>query len=404
VARGKIDQPPAPHLADPPGIDPFSIKNHRRYQEVSALLDKADQLFKAAKYGEAGPLYARVNETMPEAMGDARERLGYCQMHDIVARLNQQDKPIPAAEWPAIEKQVREVMTTTPKLQPFGNTLLATIASRRETPLPLPKVEEPKAVVEATGVEVKHTRSGKYSVAETANFRVFHNIEQGQAEQIAKAAEAARVAAQKKWFGKTLDDWTLKCDVYLHPTADVYSRETGQSGCIPGHANLATQGERVVMRQLHLRLDFAGMMTQTLPHETTHVVLAGMFGPKPIPRWADEGMAVLSETREEISRHVRNLPDHRQAGQLFKLTDLLALSDWPEPHRVGAFYAESVSLVDYLCGLQDQQTFAKFLKEGLNGGMDAALKKYYGINGSGELETRWAAKTFKGDGYAQREE
>jgi hypothetical protein len=395
---------PASSPADPPSIDPFSVKNHRQYQEASALLDQADQLFKATRYNEAGPLYVRVNQTMPEAMGDSRERLAYCQLHDIVERLNQKDRPILAAEWPGIEKQIHDAMNTTTKLQSFGNTLLTTIASRRETPTTLPQVEKPKAVVEATSVEVKHTRSGKYAVVETANFRVFHNIEPAQAEQIAKAAETARAAAQKKWFGKVLEDWTLKCDVYLHPTADLYSRETGQSGSIPGHANLATQGERVVMRQLHLRLDFPGMMTQTLPHETTHVVLAGQFGPKPIPRWADEGMAVLSEPRDEISRHVRNLSAHRQAGQLFKLNELLALSDWPEAQRVGAFYAESVSVVDYLCGLRDQQTFAKFLKEGLSSGMDAALKKYYGIDGARDLETRWAATTFKGDGYAQRGE
>ena len=45
-----------------------------------------------------------------------------------------------------------------------------------------------------------------------------------------------------------------------------------------------------------------------LPHEATHVVLAGQFGDQPVPRWADEGMAVLTEPRDKIDRHLRNLP------------------------------------------------------------------------------------------------
>ncbi len=403
VARAKIDEPPAPRPADPPGVDPFSVKNHRRYQEASALLDRADQCFKGAQYGEAGSLYARINETMPEAMTDARERWAYCQLHDVVDRLNRQDKPS-AEEWPAIELQVRQAMSMTAKLQSFGNTLLVTIAGRRGGDIAPPRQEAPKPVADAGAVEVKHSRTGRYSVAETANFRVFYTGEAAQAEQVAKAAEAARSAAQKKWFGRVLEEWTPKCDVYLHSTADIYSRETGQAGNTPGHANLATQGERVVLRQLHLRLDFPAMLTQTLPHETTHVVLAGQFGPRPIPRWADEGMAVLSEPREEIDRHVRNLPAHREAKQLFKMNELLAQADWPEAQRVGAFYAQSVSMVDYLSGLRDRQTFARFLKDGMTSGMEAALKKHYGIDGAGDLETRWLAQAFKGDGYVQRGE
>jgi hypothetical protein len=36
-------------------------------------------------------------------------------------------------------------------------------------------------------------------------------------------------------------------------------------------------------------------MTSALPHELTHVVLAEKFTRKQIPRWANEGMAILSE-------------------------------------------------------------------------------------------------------------
>ncbi len=404
VARAKFDEAPAPRPVAP-AADPFSDKNHRRYHEVSALLEQADQLFKAEKYTQAGALYARVNETLPDAMHEASERWAYCQLYEVVERLNR-DRPVAAEEWAGLEQQVRRAMSMTTKLQSFGNKLLVTINKRREGGTVAQVPVEAKPAIDAPAIEVKHTKTAgaRYAVAESANFRIFHDGDTGQAERVAKTAETARAAAQKKWFGRVGEEWTPKCDIYLHATADVYSRETGQSGNTPGHANLATQGERVVLRQLHLRLDNPTMLAQTLPHETTHVVLAGQFGPKPIPRWADEGMAVLGEPRAEINRHLRNLPAHREAMQLFKVNELLAKSDWPDAQRVGAFYAQSVSLVDYLCGLRDQQTFAKFLKEGLTSGMDAALKKHYGIEGVRDLETRWTGQAFKGEGYAQRGE
>ena len=145
------------------------------------------------------------------------------------------------------------------------------------------------------------------------------------------------------------------------------------------------------------------MLTQVLPHETTHVVLAGQFGPVQVPRWADEGMAVLTEPRPQVEKHLGNLPAHREAGQLFRVQDLLALTDWPQANQVGVFYAQSVSLVDFLCSLKGHQTFAAFLKEGLASGMEPALKKHYGIAGTQELEKSWTAHAFrKGDGVARR--
>ena len=402
VARGKIDDTPSK-----PAVDPFSVQNHRRYQEVQTLLDQADQLFKTEKYSQAEAIYSQIQKTMPEALGSAGERLAYCQMYSVVDRLNRPEKPS-ASEWPGLEQQVRQAMIMTPKLQTFGKTILATIETRRGEGGAASRAAPVETKVEETPVvEVKHSKTpgARYSVAESTNFRIFHNGDNAQAEVVAKSAESVRVAMQKKWFGKVSEPWTPKCDVYLHATADEYSKETGQAGNTPGHANLATQGERVVLRQLHLRLDCPTMLTSVLPHETTHVVLAGRFGATPIPRWADEGMAVLTEPRESVAKFTRNLPKHREAMQLFKMQDLLALKDWPAANQVGGFYAQSVSVVEYLCSLKGDQTFAAFLKEGLAGGMEPALKKYYDIDGTRDLETRWTAHAFRtGDGLAQRGE
>ena len=68
---------------------------------------------------------------------------------------------------------------------------------------------------------------------------------------------------------------------------------------------------------MDLHCDDVNMLVAVLPHETTHTVVAGNFGDQPVPRWADEGMAVLTEPREKIERHLRNLPKYRDDRHCF---------------------------------------------------------------------------------------
>jgi tetratricopeptide (TPR) repeat protein len=399
VARAKsLDETPKP------AVDPFNEANSKKAHEARSLVAEADRLFKAENYGKAGELYNRASDLCPAEVADAKERWAYCQMHDIVARLNATDRPIAAPEWQTLEQQVRRAMAMTPKLETFGSTLLMTIQGRKSTPTKQSQIESP-ALPE---VEVKHSRSAgaALSMAETTNFRIFHQLDEAQAEEVARGCEAARVAAQKRWFGKVLDDWTPRCDVYLHADADAYSRETGVAGGVPGHADIGAQGERVVKRKLHFRLDHPNVLKTVLPHETAHVVFAGNFGTAMVPRWADEGMAVMSEPREMIEKHLKNLPAHRDAQQLFKVRDLMESRDYPAPRLIGAFYAQSVSLVEYLSGLKGPQTFAQFLTESMkSGGYEPALKKYYAIEGYNELQAKWTAHALGKDaGIAKRGE
>jgi len=129
------------------------------------------------------------------------------------------------------------------------------------------------------------------------------------------------------------------------------------------------------------------MLEAVLPHETTHVVLAGQFGRHHVPRWADEGMAVLSEPRDKVEQHRRNLVKNQR--ELFPVRDLMNLQEYPQPRRITAFYAQSVVLVDYLCQQRGPQVFAAFLRDGLDHGYEAALQKHYGYRGFNDLQTLW---------------
>ena len=110
-----------------------------------------------------------------------------------------------------------------------------------------------------------------------------------------------RAAAERKWFGEEPSRWTPKCLIFLYPNADFYARQTGKNQDSPGHSTLKwdIQPGAHRRRRIDLHCDVADMLTHVLPHETTHAVLIGRFGRHLLPRWADEGMAILSEPREK---------------------------------------------------------------------------------------------------------
>jgi hypothetical protein len=131
------------------------------------------------------------------------------------------------------------------------------------------------------------------------------------------------------------------------------------------------------------------MLTVVLPHETTHAVLAGKFGEFLVPRWADEGVAMLTEPADRVERYERSLTQLLQDQQLLSVRQLMMLNDYPEPRAINAFYAQSVSLVDFLAREKGPQTLTAFLREGLRTGYEPALKRHYGIADFNELEQRW---------------
>jgi hypothetical protein len=240
-----------------------------------------------------------------------------------------------------------------------------------------------------------------WDLAESANFRVFHKANVDLAEKTIQVAEQTRSHLMRKWFGGKSDFWVLKCDLYLYPTAQDYGQATGQFQA-PGHSTLKLESGRLIVRRIELHGDNAANMLQAvLPHETTHVLLADQFGGYLLPRWADEGMAVLTEPREKVERHLANLHKCRQDGLLFRLKDLVEQTyqpqqeGYPEPRRIGAFYAQSVSLVDFLTRRPEgPHEFVLFLHDGFRYGYEKSLQRHYGYRDFAELERQWTEEVF----------
>jgi hypothetical protein len=356
--------------------------DERPLAQRSSLLGQAEEEFRKRRYREAGLLFEQAHQADPAGVANSRERWAYCKLFRIVDQLNHPPASGPA--WEELEKEVRQAVELAPRLD-YGKYLLGEVQKRRQ------------AAEQAT-FRMQHFERGKdgWARMETANFRIFHNQQREVAEQVAQVAERTRVDMQKKWFAAVEADWNPRCDIYLHATAQDYSRSTGVPSQSPGHSSFRCEDSRVVGRRIDLRCDEANMMTAVLPHETTHVVLADRFGDRPVPRWADEGIAVLAEPRERVERHLRNLPRLRQENQLFQVGQLMQLADYPKAQAITAFYAQSVSLVEFLTELKGPHTFSQFLQEALKGGYESALQRYYSFRNFSELQQAWTQRTFSG--------
>jgi hypothetical protein len=244
-------------------------------------------------------------------------------------------------------------------------------------------------------IRVSHeSRWGDWLVAQSANFRIYHHQDRLFAERMARIAEATRTELLDKWFGESDTQWPERCDVVLYEDSRTFSQATGAPPQSPAYTRIDADGGRVLGRHIYLNNAAAELLRCILPHEVTHSVLADHFGRR-IPRWADEGMAVLTEPGDRIAGHLRLLPRWREEGLVVGPRQLFEMGDYPPPHAWGSFYAQSVSLVQFLSKEKGSQTFAKFLRESLREDYATALQHYYGWDFT-ELDSRWRRYAFAG--------
>lgn len=373
--------------------DPFAMANMRAPAKGSdkaklalELVLKAEDEFSRRRYTQARALFEQAYRADPGSLGNSKDPWAYCILHDVTEQLNRPGAPGPALADLQLQVQAAMGLTPNPKVVESGTWLLREIDGRQKTQVAAATPEPaPTIVPQHLG-----RNSQGWQVVETKNFLIFHNQARELAEKVALVAEKTRLDMFRKWFGADGEPWTPKCELILHATAGDYSRQTGVPATSPGHSRIESDpsGQRVIGRRMDLRCDNPGMLEAILPHETTHVVLAGQFGNHQVPRWADEGIAVLTEPAHKVEQHRRNLQKSYQDGLLFGVKELMQLQDYPQPRRISAFYAQSVCLVEFLAELRGPQAFTAFLRDGLKEGYEPAVQKHFGMD-MNELHQRW---------------
>jgi hypothetical protein len=342
----------------------------------------ARAFFKQEKFAEAAARFAAATAGGATLKPDEMTAWAYCRVKVAAVRVNGPCDPATAA---ALERDVAEALRLVPdhaELQRSGNAVLVAARQKSGGKQPPPTAVAPTA--------------DGWEVVETANFRVRHKGTRPLAEAVAGAAEVKRKEAFGKWSTPAPPAWDAKCVVALHPTAADYARATGKPAGGTGHATVTLTNGRAADRRIDLRADDAGAVANALPRELTHVVLADLFPDSPPPKWAEEGMAVLAGSPDEVARFAAALPVYAQRGELFPVATLLDLKDVPT-EKAGGFYCESVSVVDYLVRLNGPRGFTIFLRDVPRYGQAAALKRNYwnhGIDGPQQLEAAWKRAAF----------
>lgn len=267
-------------------------------------------------------------------------------------------------------------------------------------PISLAHAVAPRAAAGKAGngelaIEVRHLpEQDGWQEAETDNFRLMHQHSRSLAEAVLRSAELARSAQLRKWFGEDDENWEPKCRMFLYPDGEAYGEATG-APINPGggHTDIRADGGRVLSRCIHMHGARDFLVKGVVPHEVTHAVLAGRLSSRRVPRWADEGMAILAETQAHIDMHLRHLPRWRADDALYSTRMLVEMRDYPEPHALGVFYAQSVSLVDFLTRQKGAERFAAFVRDGERDGYADSLRKHYGWS-LGELDRQWRRYAF----------
>jgi len=379
-------------------------------------LAEADGAFRAKKYAEAGRIYGSLAQDNRLPV-DRREHWAYCRSSEVARRIDA--KPKSEAEWVKIDAEIEQIRALAPnnwlgdylrnrasarpsarKSSKAGPTIVRAASpeeapprsgrAARSAPVPAPAPiapgGEPPAM--ANGPVQPGLPVGRWQIRESTNFRVLH-ADPKLAEKVVQVAEATRRDQTKRWSGSLPSGpWQPKCEIYLYPSAQQYAQMTGQPDDSPGFSTMGMNQGEIISRRVNLRTDHEGLLAAVLPHEVTHVILADFFKEQQIPRWADEGMAVLTEPPTEQKRRATDLVEPLGRNLLFPI-EILMKMDYPDNRYWSLYYAQSVSLTSFLVEQGTGAQFVQFLQGSQANGFEAELRRVYRIDGFADLQARW---------------
>jgi hypothetical protein len=141
---------------------------------------------------------------------------------------------------------------------------------------------------------------------QTPHFDVY-----GRSELIAgRVSEAAEYhfAEIARWLGiASLDDWAPRCEIRIYADLDEFHEATGTSGVTRAVSRTRVQGDRVLLRQISAFQSDPWLLSATLPHELTHILLAEaaqsgeMTGQRPVPRPSEEATGPDTASQQAVA-------------------------------------------------------------------------------------------------------
>lgn len=230
-----------------------------------------------------------------------------------------------------------------------------------------------------------------WTVVETPNFRCRCQLPEADARRLGASCEVWRGRLRKMWITNPVDStWLPKCDVCVYPDKSAYNTALNRPGDTSvGSTMMNFDQSRTVLRRIDVRADASDWSNAALPHELTHVVLGERFGGHALPRWADEGIAMLSESQEKHRERLVNLREKLARRQTIRLEELVLANRLPAPHLRDAFYGQSAALTSLLVRQSTPARFADFIEQARQQGIELALREQYKIDGLQALQRKW---------------
>lgn len=369
-------------LAQPlPAVDPFGplppTTPPGKIAPPPARTDSvklAVETFQRAKDGEpakfvaARDLFAQAAK-VKALTTDQSAAWAYCRVRCATDRLNASTDATTAA---AVVAEIEDALATAPNhtaLHTAAADILAAAKKRAGT------TTKPKAVPGVSDT----------NAVDSASFVVKFQGRKATAEELIRAAEKARAEVFERWSGPAGGDWSPKCEIVLHPTADAFAAATGLPATASGRAEVKLSEGKVASRRIDLRADDETLIETALPRELTHIILADLYPSKPPPAWAALSMAVLSTNPDEVDRYLKTARRCARDGELPSAESVLAAETVPAKGVTG-FHAGSVAVAEYLVRWKGEKMFTAFVRDGLRYGPEAALKRQYGLTDPRELD------------------
>ncbi|WP_231617360.1 hypothetical protein [Novipirellula aureliae] len=230
------------------------------------------------------------------------------------------------------------------------------------------------------------------STGEAADYRTRNFLVQAPNAQLARtvgdAAERYRDDLSQYWLGRRLPPWSSPCPVRV----------------VAG--NLPAQGVTTYNRSpvRDFQMEVVGtperILDSVLPHEVTHTVLATHFG-RPLPRWADEGIATTVEHPSERQKHEHKLREFLRTRRGIPMNKLFLLTEYPSD--VLPMYAQGYSVCSFLIEQRDPETFIAFLEDYMkHPSWTSNIQKHYGYDSLAELQDYWLSWVADGSGPVEK--
>ena len=208
------------------------------------------------------------------------------------------------------------------------------------------------------------------------------------AREIAESAEKWRTTLAEHWLEQPLKKWNYCCRI------EVKTQDSGGTGW----TTYQFLGGRLFRVGIQMQGSPDRLLEYVLPHELTHAVLATAVGDA-LPRWADEGAAMLSESQSQKLRQNLVVEQLIHTGDVIPFRQMLKMLDYPpNKAKLYAFYAQSLTLAEFLIARGGRLRFLEFVHDGHTGEWDAAVLRHYELENVEALQGAWSEWVLKKNG------